>query len=95
MKPEEVLELPMGNDSTSADTIKEYLILLLATLWDVGESFSGKKPFGDSGWEYELYEALANAGLIDAVRDEDGYFESVDDVKAHRIIAEAIDGLRD
>jgi hypothetical protein len=45
-------------------SIREYLHKLLDTLWAEGESFKGRYPFGNSGWEYELYYALARALAI-------------------------------
>ena len=56
----EILELPLNaeeNDAGAA-TVREYLVTLLSVLWDEGESFSGKRPLGNSGWEYELLDPL-------------------------------------
>lgn len=54
-------------------TLREFLHRLLQLLWYERESFDGKRPFGDSGWEFRLYKPLAQAGLIDLGRlDEDG-----------------------
>lgn len=52
--PEDVLALALPSNDAGADTVKEYLVELLSTLWNEGEGFSGKRPFGTSGWEYEL-----------------------------------------
>lgn len=57
---QEILDLKVDDELT----IRSYLELLLITLLKEGESFSGKRPFGNSGWEYDLYDALAKAGLI-------------------------------
>lgn len=46
-------------------TLATYLQDLLHTLWVEEEGFSGKRPFGNSYWQYEVYEALIQAGLID------------------------------
>ena len=32
-------------------TVKDYLKTLLHTLWDEEDGFSGKRPFGNSGWQ--------------------------------------------
>jgi hypothetical protein len=58
-------------------SIREYLAELLLTLWDEGESFSGKRPFGNSGWEYDLFVPLIQAGLIKGELDDDGYIVEV------------------
>ena len=39
-------------------TVCEYLERLLLTLWEEKDNFSSKRPFGNSGWEYDLYEIL-------------------------------------
>ncbi len=33
-------------------------------LWEQGESFSGKRPLGNSGWQSQIIESLIEAGLI-------------------------------
>lgn len=53
-------------------TIREYLCALLTKLWAEGEGFNGKYPFGNSGWEYDLYAALIGAGAVEGSLDEDG-----------------------
>ena len=71
-------------------TIRQYLQKLLLTLWAEGEGFSGKKPFGNSGWEYDLYKPLIRAGVIPGVLDDDGYIDDVDTSAGHAAITEAI-----
>ncbi|MBN3839304.1 hypothetical protein [Burkholderia sp. Ac-20349] len=51
-------------------SIREYLGELLKALWDEGEGFSSKSPFGNSGWEYSLYGALIKAGAVEGRLDE-------------------------
>lgn len=46
-------------------TIKEYFKTLLEQLWREEESFSGKRPFGDSGWQREIYEVLIDNEILD------------------------------
>lgn len=94
--PAQVLALPLdpGNDS-GADTVRGYLVALLAEVWRHGEGFGGKRPFGNSGWQYDLYRPLLKAGYITGSLDEDGYVEDVDDRAGDRLIAEAIESLAD
>lgn len=76
--------------------MREYLLRLLTTVWDEQEGFNGKRPWGDSGWKYDLYEALIRGGLIAAELDSDGFVEdwgAVDKREAHRMIQAAIDAL--
>jgi hypothetical protein len=44
------LELRFDSDAGDNITIRDYLRILLETLWEEGEGFSGKRPFGNSGW---------------------------------------------
>ena len=59
-------------------TIREYLHALLKTLWDEGEGFSGKRPFGNSGWEGDLEAPLVRAGYVTGLVDKNGDVFSVD-----------------
>lgn len=88
-----VLNAPMQPNDAGASTIREYLIALLSALWAEGEGFSGKRPFGNSGWEYDVYLALVNAGLIKGSIDAEGCLDSCDDRAADLLIAESIISL--
>ena len=90
----EVLAIPMQPENDAeASTIKEYLIKLLTELWEKGEGFSGKRPFGNSGWEYELYLPLLKAGAVSGKLDEEGYIQDVDTDAANTLIFDAIEAL--
>lgn len=58
-----VLNCPLEENDSGADTVKGYLKALLFTLWDEDEGFSAKHPFGNSGWEYDLTDALVENKL--------------------------------
>lgn len=88
-----ILDIPMQPNDSGAETIKGYLKALLTELWSEGEGFSGKRPFGNSGWEYDLYKALITAKVVKGKLDEDGYLDSVDNKAANKLIFEAIDSL--
>jgi hypothetical protein len=83
---------PMDNDA-GATTVRAYLIKLLTCVWEDGESFNGKRPFGNSGWQYEVYAALIKAGIIKGILDEDGDIENVDYRAADDLVGEAIERL--
>jgi hypothetical protein len=88
-----VLHLPMGDNDANAATVGEYLGLLLSTLWLEKEGFSGKRPFGNSSWDMDVYIALSKAGLCELELDEDGYVESFSheaEVAADELILQAI-----
>ena len=70
-------------------TVRDYLYTLLVTLWQQGEGFSGKRPFGNSGWDYDLYIPLIKAGFIPGEIDDD-YISDVSDEQAHAFVARLI-----
>lgn len=86
----EILNLPMEQNDADAETIRDYLKALLTELWIEEEGFSGKRPFGNSGWQYDVYAALINAGKIDGELDEDGCVDECDTEKADKLIIKAI-----
>lgn len=95
MKPEEILNIGFYCDSIDEDTtIRGYLITLLHQLWQEGEGFSGKRPFGNSGWEYDLYVPLITAGVVKGELDDDGYVANIDKPAAYRVISDCIEHLR-
>ncbi len=93
MTGKEVLDLPMDENDAEAKTVRDYLKALLRHLWHEQESFSGKRPFGNSGWEYELYRAPVKAGLVKG--DEDGDpADAGEKSKAHALIYSALEALQ-
>jgi hypothetical protein len=60
----EILALPIGVNDCDAKTIGEYLGKLLSTLWEEAEGFSGKRPFGNSGWQGPVEVALVRGGVV-------------------------------
>jgi hypothetical protein len=89
-----ILALPLRqpNDAEAA-TVRDYLVKLLQLVWKEGECFDGKRPFGNSSWEYDLYDALVAGGVVSAILDSDG---NIDDFGwdqqelANRLIEAAI-----
>lgn len=91
--PQQVLDLPMRDNDAHASTIRGYLVALLAVVWEDGECFSGKRPFGYSCWEWELYRALVDAGAIAGTFDDWGGLDDCDRPAADKLIAAAIKTL--
>lgn len=85
--PSQVLAAEIPGPDVS---VREYLRQLLTTLWEERDEFSGKRPFGNSGWEYDVYLGLVKAGLLEGKIDEDGYLEDVDAKRGHQLIKGAI-----
>ncbi len=94
---EKILALPIGkNDARGAKTIGDYLIALLAQLWKEKGGFSGTYPFGNSGWEHHLRDALVEAGAIKGEKDDRGEWiiGALQINKADALIMKAIKALR-
>lgn len=91
--PEMILSCHMQENDANAATIKEYLHALLSLLWKNGEGFSSKRPFGNSGWQYELYQALVFGHLIPGDVDEDGYADNYNRDAADDMITTSIENL--
>lgn len=86
----------MQSNDAEAATVKDYLKKLLLGVWQDRDAFNGKRPFGNSGWQYEIYVALGRGGVIEIIFDEDGYVDSISDEqrdKADRLIDRAIEDL--
>ena len=93
VSPQDVLNCPMGDNDAGAATVREYLVTLLRKIWLEVEGFNGKRPFGNSSWEYEVYEALGRAGLIHVTFDSDGYVDELDRKAGDTLVLAAIDRL--
>lgn len=93
MTDRDLLNVPMGSNDADAATVGEYLTQLLLALWQYKEGFSGKRPFGNSGWDYDLYLALMKAGLVEGTLDEFGYIYDVDEQAADALIEKAIKSM--
>lgn len=89
----EILALPMEPNDAKAETIKAYLGNLLRGVWVKEETFSGKRPFGNSGWKHEVFTTLAKASAIEADYDDEGGLAGYDEVAGEEAILLAIDAL--
>lgn len=91
--PQQVLDLALPENDSGASTVRGYLVALLAELWREEEGFSGKRPFGNSSWQYDIYVPMVTAGMISGRLDEHGYAEELDDRAADALILAAIKAL--
>lgn len=89
----DILAIPMKRNDSGAKTIGGYLRALLKELWAEGEGFSGKRPFGNSGWEYDLYKALIQAKAIRGEFDSCGDIGDFDQAAANKLIFKAIEAM--
>ena len=98
---QEVLDCPMQENDSGATTIKGYLKALLFTLWEEDEAFSGKRPFGNSGWQNDLAFALVKNEFIkgrlhseiEADETLSEYLDDADYPAMNKLIARAIAAL--
>ncbi len=98
--PEAVLNCPMVESLTpprglpyDAPTVGIFLTSMLSHLWRERHLFDGKRPYGASQWEYDVYAALGKAGFVECSFDEDGFIEEVDSALADELVAGAIESL--
>lgn len=80
-------------DSDIGTTLREYMEDLLQVLWGEGEDFSPKRPFGESGWQWCVYEALVREGYVRGDVDSDGDVTDADTAHADQIIKDFIHKL--
>lgn len=95
METQNILDIPMEKNDAKAATIRDYLKKLISTLWEKDEGFSGKRPFGNSGWKQEVYAALIRARIMNGAIDDDGYpeYDSEAEEDADQMIQSAIQSL--
>jgi hypothetical protein len=89
----DILNLPLDDNDANAKTIKEYLKALLRELWNEQEGFTGKRPFGNSGWDHDLIRPLIKHGLVEGQLDGEGYVYNCNQDQANRLILAAIQAL--
>jgi hypothetical protein len=89
----QVLDVAIEGDDSGATTIRGYLVALAAAVWDEVDGFSGKRPFGNSGWTWDVHAALAKAGLIEGRFDEYGGLDHADTEKGDALIRSALRAL--
>ena len=84
-----------SNDLYKKITVKDFLKKLLITLWEEGEGFSGKRPFGNSEWKYDMYAELIKRGIIEGRLDkyENKYIEELDEKVADKFVIDFIKKL--
>lgn len=62
-------------------TIREFLAIMLDKLWVETDCFSGKRPFGNSCWDFPVMAALGKAGAFPATVTKSEYEDEPDDVR--------------
>jgi hypothetical protein len=75
-------DIRFDSDAGANLTVRDYLAKLLDAVWVEGEGFSGKRPFGNSGWEMDLYTPLVDDGFIAGKIDREYGTYDIDDYVA-------------
>lgn len=90
-----VAELPFFSDDLGkAVTITEWLQTILLTLFEEGEGFSGKRPFGNSAWTKDPAKAMIKAGIIQGTIDSDGYIQDFNEDQLWACLNAVVKSLR-
>ena len=87
------LAVRFDSDAGSDLTLRQWLVDLLARVWDEQEMFSGKRAWGNSGWDWDPLPALIRAGFVEGSFDEDGYPQPDDGPAYQALIARCIERL--
>lgn len=87
------LDIRFDSDAGDNITIRDYLSALLEMLWHEKDGFSGKRPFGNSGWHYELISPLIKHGYITGELDEDDCVNSYDSKEANAYVMQLIKAM--
>jgi hypothetical protein len=90
----DILALPMKTNDAGAETIGQFIMMVGAKVFLHQDGFSGKRPFGNSGWVYDVYEVLITSGVLEGTLDEDGYVEDCDSREAEAVVARLFDYLK-
>lgn len=87
----------MGENDIDAETVGDYLKELLITVLSEQEGFSGKRPFGNSGWINELAYALVKEELVEGSLDEEDseYVSHYNEDELIAVLTEAVSELFD
>jgi hypothetical protein len=93
--PQQVLDLEIGDNDSGEPTVRGYLTKLLLTLWLEQDGFSGKRPFGNSGWSSDFDRAFIRAGWVTGEISDDEWEEvqHVDSDRVDSLVASAITAL--
>ena len=72
-------------------SMRQYFVILAKTVWQEEENFSGKRPWGNSSWQYEIYAEMVRAGMVRGRLDDNGYVDGADIKQADALILAALD----
>jgi len=62
---ENILDIEFVHYDLGKISIREFFCTLLMTVWEEEEGFSGKRAFGNSSWQYDVYQCLEDNNLVE------------------------------
>lgn len=66
-----------GEEFDGCLTLRTFFVELARRVINEDEGFSGKRPFGNSGWQGYIAQTLIEVGLIDKESEYDEFMEGV------------------
>ena len=82
----DLLSIELGDNDSGKATLGGFLAGMI--------DLETKRPYGNSGWEWDLYAALVRAEKIDGTFNEYGEVENIDHHAAHALIEQAAKEIR-
>lgn len=82
------------NMDVDGTPLRKMLKDLLTMVIMQGESFDSKRPWGDGGWEFDIYLAMVQNGFVDG-KIEDFMLWEVDTTKCDEILIRCIEEIFD
>ena len=83
----------MDKNDAGAETIGQYLFKLTQKVWQETDGFDGKRPFGNSDWDADIYYALIKAQAVEGTIDECGWLTGQNPLEIKILMAEVFDFL--
>lgn len=81
------------DDLNETLAVREWLKRILKQVLIEEESFSGKRPFGNSGWKYDVYATFIENEIVEGELDEWECVVDVDQKKADALLLAIVDNL--
>lgn len=91
--PQEILSITLDKNDANANTIGQYLFTLTRKVWDEEETFSGYRPFGNSGWTDTIIHALILNDVISGELDEYGRVDDFNLKQLNEVMSSVFDFL--
>lgn len=92
---DEVLAFTYDKWDLGKCSIRHYLVELGQRCWTENEGFSGKRPFGTSGWRWDVFGALVAGSFVDRIVEDDGSVLECDELAAETLLTKCFKRLQE